>query len=89
MTEPANNSVGSRTDSSCGHSIKINLFNFRVYSGSFAHIFLLLFLDEKLRVKGGRIDVKRRMRSTFQLFLQKEIVNSDAMVMPIIFYVSS
>ena len=89
MTEPANNSVGSRTDSSCGHSVKIDLFNFRVNSCSLAHIFILPLFDEKLRVKGGRIDVKWRMRSTFKLFLQKEIVNSDAVVMPVILNVSS
>ena len=89
MTEPADNSIGSRTNSSCGHSVKIDLFNFRVDSGSLTHIFLFPFFDEKLRVKGGRIDVKGRMGSTFKLFLQKEIVNSDAVVMPVIFYISS
>jgi len=79
--------VGTGTSGS-GHPVKMKFFNVRIGSRSIAVLLLVLLLQE-LWIEIGRVDVKRIAGSIPQLLLQEEIVDRNAMVVPIVLDVSS
>ena len=88
MGEPADNAVGStRTDDGIAERIELNFF--KVVGVRRLTLLLLVLFPQASWIEQGRADIQLALCAISQLFLEKQIVNGDAVVVPIVLYVFS
>lgn len=88
MGEPADDAVSStRADDGIAERIELNFL--KVVGVRRLALLLLVLLPQAGGVEQGRADIQFALCAISKLFLEKQIVYGDAVVMPIILYVFS
>jgi hypothetical protein len=88
MGEPADDAVSpTRADDGIAERIELNFL--KVVGVRRLALLLLVLLPQASGVEQGRADIQLALCAISKLFLEKQIVDGDAVVMPIVLYVFS
>ena len=88
MGEPADDAVSStRADNGIAERIELNFL--QVVGVRRLALLLLVLLPQAGGIEQGRADVQFALCTISKLFLEKQIVDGDAVVMPIVLYIFS
>ncbi len=86
MRQSTNYPVGSGTNS-C-HSVTKHV-SFSCWCLTVLFVFGLLFFEEKVGIEVGRVDIVDTVDAISELFFEKKIIDSNAVIMSVVLDISS